>query len=63
MKRKFLIISMVVVCLAAFSSFTFNSSNAEKGHWVKLGSKKVNFKVDKDVIKDGVNGYLANNKR
>jgi len=57
MKRKILFIGVAALIILGLSSFNSGivNSNADGGKWVKLGSKKVDFKLDKDVLKVGVN--------
>jgi hypothetical protein len=54
MNKKTLILAMVSLFIFGLVNFILASSNPMLfGDWVKLGSKKVNFKVDKDVITVG----------
>lgn len=46
------ILSLVVV--VSLSSFTSVTSYSELTQWEKLGSKKVNFKLDRDVLHVGL---------
>jgi len=56
MNKKTLILSMIALFIFGLMNFDLASNNSTLlGDWVKLGSKKVNFKADKDVINVGAN--------
>ena len=50
--RNILIISLATAFLFGLSSFTTSETN-QKGEWIHLGSKKVNWGIEKDVIEVG----------
>ncbi len=55
MNKKTLILAMVSLFIFGLVNFDLASSNPVLlGDWVKLGSKKVNFKVEKDLMTVGV---------
>ncbi len=57
MKRKILffgVVTLIIVGLSSFNTIVVNS-NLDGGKWVKLGSKKIDFKLDKDILKVGAN--------
>ncbi|MCB0667194.1 MAG: hypothetical protein KDC80_15305 [Saprospiraceae bacterium] len=51
MKNSFLIL---LVTLLGFVSFSFTTSPFGKARWEHLGSKKVNYRIDRDVIHVGI---------
>ena len=56
MNKKTLILAMSALLIFGLVNFDLADSNSILlGEWVKLGSKKVNFKADKDVINVGAN--------
>ncbi len=56
MGKKTLIFGMAALFIFGLMNFNMViNSSVPKGDWVKLGSKKVTFKVDKDVINVGAN--------
>lgn len=54
MRKNRLIFGMAILFILGLLNFDLASNDAIlKGDWVKLGSKKVNFKAEKDVINVG----------
>ncbi|NNM15900.1 MAG: hypothetical protein HKO56_04505, partial [Bacteroidia bacterium] len=47
-------IGLFALIATIFLSSSFTASHSIKGPWVKLGSKKVVYKLDRDVIRVGV---------
>lgn len=45
----------MLITILTLSSFTGNANLVDFGPWVKLGSKKVNYALDRDVIHVGIN--------
>lgn len=55
MKNGILFIAIMLLgTLASASAHTLDISSFDKSNWKKLGSKKVNFRLDRDVIKVGL---------
>ncbi len=55
MNRKITFIGIAAFLIISLSAFSFTTTNStvSKGRWVKLGSKQVNFKAERDVVRVG----------
>lgn len=50
MRKRISIIAILIAALVAFG-FSVENGNFQRGKWERLGSKKVNYRLDRDVIK------------